>query len=70
MMRKKNNILLNMFAIQVTMNHHLFTYPVEIAVPPKLDDWHFFFSVTDTTFSTKKKKQNLPIFKLLYDRSK
>lgn len=43
MMRNKNNILLNTYAVEVRMNCYLFMYLVETAVPPKLDDHLEFF---------------------------
>jgi len=60
MMRNNNDILLNTFAMEARMNCHPFVYLVETVVPSKLDDFlGFFFLLTDTTFSTKKKKKSV-----------
>lgn len=70
MMRNKNNILLNTYAVQVRMNCHchLFTYLVETAVPPKLDDHLGFFP--PGRYNIFHKKKMVPVPKLLCNRSK
>lgn len=58
MMRNKNNILLNKFAMQIKMNCHLFAYLVETAVPPKMHNHLGYFS-PDRYIKKKARSQAL-----------